>query len=253
MADQPSTQSGVLSRRVTNRTGIVRTVAVVGGIVVSALVTNLAATLVAASAVGSDVSKTIPFTTIVTASELAFLLVGVGYLRFRSSFHLPVRMPTKRAVPYLAGGLAAGFVVFALQFAITDAVVPGIELSPGFTQYSNVGRVAGSGLVAGAVLSLILIGPVEEFLFRGVIQERLLEALDPISAVGIAGVVFALFHFYPVALLSPPPVVLVHMAAYYTAMGVIFGWVYHRSDTLVAPALVHGLFNAVLFASALFG
>ncbi|QAU14105.1 CPBP family intramembrane metalloprotease [Halorubrum sp. BOL3-1] len=253
MADQSSTLPGALSRRVPGQSGIVRTITVVAGIVVSALVVNLVATLVAASAAGSDVSETIPFATVVAASELAFLLVGVGYLRFRSSFHLPVRTPTKQAIPYLAGGLIAGLVAVGLQFAITDAVIPAIELSPGFTEYSNIGRVTGSGLVVGAVLSVVLIGPVEEFLFRGIIQERLLEALSPVSAVGIASVVFAFFHFYPVALLSPPPVVLIHMAGYYTVMGVIFGWVYYHTDTLVAPALVHGLFNAVLFVSPLLG
>lgn len=253
MGDQPSTPSSVFSQQASGGAGIGRTAAVVVGVVVSALITNLAATLVATSVVGTDVSRTIPFATIVTASELAFLLVGVGYLRFRSSFHLSVRAPTKQAVPYLAGGLIAGLAVFALQFIITDAVLPGIELSPGFTEYSNVGRVTGGGLIVGAILSLIVIGPVEEFLFRGIIQQRLLEALGPFSAVGISSVVFAFFHFYPVALLSPPPAVLIHMAAYYTAMGAIFGWVYYRTDTLVAPALVHGLFNAVLFASALSG
>jgi len=251
MADQPSTTLGVLSQSEPSQSGIVRTIAVVAGIVVSALLVNLAATLVVASAIGSDVSEIIPFATVVTASELAFLLVGIGYLRFRTSFHLPVRTPTKQVVPYLVGGLIAGFVVLVLQFAITDAVVPAVELSPGFTEYSNIGRVTGSGLIVGAFLSLAVIGPVEEFLFRGVIQERLLESLSPISAVGIASVVFAFFHFYPVALLSPPPVVLIHMAGYYTAMGAIFGWVYYRTDTLVAPALVHGLFNAVLFVSPL--
>lgn len=253
MADQPSTLPGALSQRVPGQSGIIRTMTVVAGIVVSALVANLIATLMAASAVGSDVSETIPFAAVVAASELAFLLVGVGYLRFRSSFHLPVRTPTKKAIPYLVGGLIAGFVVVVLQFAITDTIVPTIELSPGFTEFSNIGRVTGSGLLVGAVLSLVLVGPVEEFLFRGIIQERLLEALSPVSAVGIASVVFAFFHFYPVALLSPPPVVFVHMAGYYTAMGVIFGWVYHRTNTLIAPALVHGLFNAVLFVSPLLG
>ncbi|PCR88908.1 CPBP family intramembrane glutamic endopeptidase [Natrinema ejinorense] len=253
MSDQPSTLPGIVSERMTARTGIARTAVVVVGIVLAALVTNLMATLAATSAVGSNVGETIPFATVVVASELAFLLVGVTYLWFQSSFHMPVRPPTWQSIPYLVGGLVAGLVTAFLQFAITDAVVPAIELSPGFTEYSNLGQVSGSGLVVGVALSLALIGPVEEFLFRGVIQGRILEALGPVGAVGIASAVFALFHVYPVALLAPPPIVVVHMAAYYTVMGVIFGWVYHRTNTLVAPAIVHGTFNAVLFASPLLG
>ena len=251
ITDHTSTLMGIIPERVSDRTGIVRTTIVVSSLILAAVVMNLVAALAAVSVVGSDVSETIPFATVVVASELAFLLVGVAYLRFQSSFQLPIRTPTRQVIPYLVGGLVSGFVTVFLQSAITDAVVPAIELSPGFTEYTSLGQVTGNGLVVGIVLSLTLIGPVEEFLFRGVVQGRLREALGPASAIGIASAAFALFHVYPVALLAPPLVVVAHMAAYYTVMGVIFGWVYHRTDTLVAPVLVHGTFNAVLFASSL--
>jgi membrane protease YdiL (CAAX protease family) len=253
MSDQPSMLPGVIPDRMTARTGLARTAVAVSGIVSAALVTNLVATLVAASVVGSDVSQMIPFAAVMIASELALLTTGVAYLRFQSSLRLPVRIPTRQSVPYVIGGLVAGFGTVFLQLAITDAIVPMIELSPGFTEYSNLGRVTGSGLIVGAVLSLVLVAPIEEFLFRGVIQGRMLEALGSVGAVGVASVVFAFFHVYPVALLSPPTVVIIHMTSYYTVMGVIFGWAYHRTDTLVAPVVVHGIFNAVLFASPLLG
>lgn len=253
MADQTSTSRGIVPERVTESTDIIRTAVVIGGIVLAALVTNLVGTLLAVDVVGSDMSETVPFAVGVFASEFAFLFVGVVYLRFRSSFHLPVRMPTRQAVPYLVGGLVAGFVTVFLQFAVTDAIIPAIELSPGYTEYSGLDQVAGTGLLVGVILSLALIGPAEELLFRGVVQGRLQEALGPVSAVGIASAVFAFFHVYPVALLSPPPVVIVHMAAYYTVIGAIFGWVYHRTESIVAPALVHGTFNAMLFVSPLMG
>lgn len=233
------------------RTGIARTTLVLAGIVLVALVANVAATLAASSALGPDAGETLTFAAVTVATELSFLLVGVTYLRYRSSFRLPLRVPAREAAPYLIGGLAASFVTAFCSLAITDAVVPALELSPGYAEYSGLGEVAGAGLVLGAVLSLAVIGPVEEFFFRGVIQGRLREAVGPVGAVGVAGATFALFHFYPVLLLSPPPVVIAHMATYYTIMGVIFGWVYHRTDTLAAPALVHGTFNAVVFASPL--
>lgn len=249
MTDQASPSTGIGRESVPDPTGIVRTATVVGGIVLAALVTNLAATLAVSTVVGSNVGEATTFAAVTVGSEVAFLLVGAAFLWGRSSFRLPVRTPTRQERPYLVGGLIASFVAAFLQFAITDAVVPTLELSPGFTEYSGFGEVTGIGLVVGAVLSLSVIGPAEEFLFRGVIQGRLREALGPVSGVGVASAVFALFHVYPVALLSPPPVVIAHMAVYYTLTGIIFGWVYYRTDNLVAPALVHGTFNAVLFAT----
>lgn len=213
--------------------------------------TNLAATLAASSIVGSDMGDAMTFATVTVGSELAFLLVGAAFLRFRTAFHVPVRLPARETRRYLVAGLVASFLAAFLQIAITDAIVPAIELSPGFAEYSGLGQVTGIGLLVGTVLSLVLIGPAEEFLFRGVIQGRLRESLGPESTIGIASLIFALFHVYPVVLLSPPLAVIAHMAAYYTLMGVIFGWVYHRTDNLVAPALVHGTFNAALFATGL--
>jgi len=37
------------------------------------------------------------------------------------------------------------------------------------------------------------------------------------------------------------------MGVYYSIMGGIFGWVYYQTDSLIAPMLVHGMFNAVIF------
>lgn len=251
MSDSPST--GAVAAPDAVSSGIVRTLIVLAGLVAAALVVNLAATLATVSAVGSDVSQPGPFVVTTVGSELAFLAVGAAFIWRRSSFRLPIRAPTRSDLPYLLGGLIASVCAAGLSLALTDAVVPAVELSPGYAEYSPLDTLTGPALAAAVVVSLLVIGPAEEFLFRGVIQGRLAETFDPGAAVGVAGVVFGLFHVYPVALLSPPPAALVHMAAYYTLMGAIFGWVYHRTDTLVGPAVVHGVFNAALFAVAIPG
>jgi membrane protease YdiL (CAAX protease family) len=221
---------------------------VTGGLIVAALVGTLVATVATVGLLGNDPGVTVTFLAATVGTELPFLLVGAAYLGYRSSFRPSVRMPGREALPTLLGGLLASLVTVAISYAVTDTVLPAIELSPGFTQYSPLGELTGVGLVLGAVLSLLVIAPVEEFLFRGVIQGRLRAALDPVGATVLAGAAFALFHVYPVALLSPPPLVVLHMATYYTVMGSIFGLVYHRTGTLVAPVVVHGAFNAVLFS-----
>lgn len=248
MSDSTSTPAAGVRGESSGRFGFVRTAGVIAGLVLVALLATVIVTLVVAAVLGVDTGSTLVFVATTVGTELCFLLTGGVYLRFRSSFHLPVRIPTRQARPYLVGGLLACFGTVLLSFASTDAILPTLDVVPGYVEYSGFGRLSGTALVAGAVLSVAVVAPVEEFFFRGVIQGRLRERLGPGVAVGIAGAVFALFHVYPVALLSPPVLALVHMATYYTVMGVVFGWVYQRTDTLIAPIAVHGAFNVVLFA-----
>ena len=245
--DSPSMPTAVIPKRLGDKTGIARTGIFLAGVVLAAVVGNFAASLAVVVTIGRDAGEVVTFVAGTLGTELSFLLIGAAYLRVGSSFRPSVQMLKRRAVPYLISGLLASFATAFLSLAVTDAVVPAIDLSPGYMEYSNLGEPTGAGLVAAAVLSLAVIGPVEEFFFRGVIQSRLQAALGSVSAISIAGATFALFHVYPVALLSPPPIMIGHMAVYYTLMGAIFGWVYHRTDTLIAPALVHGTFNATVF------
>jgi membrane protease YdiL (CAAX protease family) len=247
VSDPTSTPTALVLEPLGDRTGLARTGIFLVGVVLAAVAGNIMASLAVVVVIGRDTSGMITFVTGVLGTELSFLLIGAVYLRIRSSFRPSIQLPTKSATPYLIGGLVVSFTTAFLSLALTDAIVPAIDLLPGYMEYSNLGELTGVGLVVAAVLSLAVIGPVEEFFFRGVIQSRLRAALGSGSAIGVAGATFALFHVYPVALLSPPAIVIAHMTVYYTLMGTVFGWVYHRTDSLVAPALVHGTFNAIVF------
>ncbi|MDB9253969.1 CPBP family intramembrane glutamic endopeptidase [Halorubrum ezzemoulense] len=247
MVDLPSTLEATVPNHLDDETGVASAVAFIALTIPITIVLNLAASLAAVSAVGSDAGATLIFLAGSIATELSFLLVGIGYVSFRSSFQVPIHVPDRDTVPPLVGGLGMGFATAFLSLVSTDTVLPSVELSPGFMEYTNLAAPAGVGLVIAALLSLALIGPVEEFFFRGVIQQRLRASFSAKTAIGAAALVFALFHVYPVLLLSPPMAAVAHMTLYYSLMGGIFGWVFERTGTFVAPALVHGIFNAVVF------
>jgi membrane protease YdiL (CAAX protease family) len=252
VSDTRSTSTAEPGDSDTDPRAIARTAAVVGGLVAVALVATVLASLATVALVGREANPTITFVATTLGTELSFLLVGVAFLGIRSSFDVPTGLPDRRAYPSLVGGLLASLLTALLSLAATDAILPGFDVLPGYLEYGGFGSLSETGLVIGAVLSLLVIAPVEEFFFRGILQRRLREVLGPLSAIWIAGAAFALFHVYPVVLLSPPVGPIAHMAAYYTVMGAIFGLVYHRTDTLVAPVFVHGGFNAVLFVLLVF-
>lgn len=76
------------------------------------------------------------------------------------------------------------------------------------------------------------------------IQQSLEDVIDPWPAILIGGLLFGVAHVDPAAMGSGD-------LLFYTAQGgfgVIAGWIYARTDNLVIPALVHGLFVTITTA-----
>jgi hypothetical protein len=96
-------------------------------------------------------------------------------------------------------------------------------------------RKLAGGVTEGFILSalVLVVTPAicEELFFRGYIQKSLVLNLSPRRAVLFSGIVFAMFHlewfnFVPLTLL-----------------GWYIGYIYLRSDNLLAPAVAHGINN----------
>ncbi|MFB6200648.1 MAG: lysostaphin resistance A-like protein [Halorhabdus sp.] len=106
------------------------------------------------------------------------------------------------------------------------------------------------GVVGGvrelAVLVALIFGvnaPVEEALFRNVIQKRLASALESRLALGVAALVFGLIHL-PVYLSGGIAGAVIPILVV-TVAGAGFGIVYARTQNLVAATLSHAVYNAV--------
>lgn len=191
---------------------------------------------------GVGITSAAALVLLTVAGQLGFAAVAVGYLR-RWLSGVPVRRPTRsdaRAVAvYTAAVLLAAF-----GFTVLSAVLP-IEPTT-----SVVGDVAASEpwvLLAFAVLSVLVVAPAEELLFRGAVQGRLRRAFGPVAAVGGAGALFASLHVLNFGVLNAGAAV---------ALGVIFlvgallGLAYERTGNLLVPVAVHGVYNAVLFGAS---
>ena len=176
-------------------------------------------------------------------------LVALLYLRFRP-VTIPVRWPTLREL-----ALVAGTTVFALVLAV---LVQSLGAALGAEPVSHfVSRAAAQDPVlvygGGLVMVLLLVGPVEELLFRGVVQGRLRESFGPVGAIGLTSVLFGLGHYLAFAFGGSELVSLgLGFALFGTAVtSVVLGTVYEHTGHLARPALIHSLFTGTLFAIAL--
>lgn len=93
--------------------------------------------------------------------------------------------------------------------------------------------------------SILIVGPGEELLFRGVVQGRLREVFGPVASVGIAGTVFAGIHWF--ALSGGTPTGNLLSLAVLLVPSYVFGASYEYTNNIVVPSLAHGLYNATLF------
>ncbi|WP_248897909.1 CPBP family intramembrane glutamic endopeptidase [Haloplanus halobius] len=180
---------------------------------------------------------------LVAMQGLAFGGVALGYLTVHgwALDDLGVRVPNLRDLLVIVAGYAAAIVA-----AISGAVVITITSVPaGENQVSQIIGADASVLLWLIPASFLLIGPGEELLFRGIVQSRLRESFDAIPGVVLASAIFAAIHY--IALTGGAGGRLVTVTVLFFP-ALVFGAVYELTDNLVVPALVHGAYNATLFA-----
>lgn len=95
-------------------------------------------------------------------------------------------------------------------------------------------------------LSVLVVGPGEELLYRNVIQKSLYGSFSKPAAVVIASVIFSGVHYFAYAIGNTPLEVLATLVIVFS-LSVVLGGVYAWTENIVVPGLIHGGFNAVVF------
>lgn len=93
------------------------------------------------------------------------------------------------------------------------------------------------------VLGLAVLAPLlEEVLFRGAIQGALMRFFDrPWPAIIVAALVFGIIHWNPV------------QTVYATLFGIVLGWIYYRTGSLMSVIVGHVLNNTFAVITTLLG
>lgn len=163
--------------------------------------------------------------------------------------------------------LRHGLIIGALSALVIGAVIGAAALIPptrGLFEDSRAAGIGATGLLYQVVLR-IPIGTAlfEEVAFRGVLLGLGRRAWTPAIATGLSALLFGLWHIAPALTLAgtnatafdmPTAGVVGFAVVSTTAAGLGFTWLRDRTDSLVAPVLVHAAANtlAFIFAWALF-
>ncbi|GAB7012006.1 CPBP family intramembrane glutamic endopeptidase [Halolamina salina] len=176
---------------------------------------------------------------------VAFLGVGYLYLRRRGIpvRSIGIRLPSVKEFGIVIGALVLSFVyLIAVSQLLTATGTEAAENQVTDMAMANPEIVL--YLLPGAFL---LIGPGEELLFRGVVQNRIREEFTAVPGVIVASAIFAAIHVGSLVA-SNPSAVLVTIGV---LMGpsLILGAIYEYTRNLVVPILVHGTYNSIIFLS----
>lgn len=197
---------------------------------------------------GGAVEELAATDTVVLSQVATVLGVGtaaVGYLLWtgRDWSFIDLHVPDLRDVAYAVGGFVA---ILATAFAISLLLEATGTDAAG---HSSFERAEGNPeiLLVLVPASILVIGPFEELLYRNVIQKSLYGTFSRGGAIVAASVPFALVHF-PAYSGGSAGASLVSLGTV-LSLSILLGVLYERTDNLVVPALVHGCYNALLYAS----
>jgi membrane protease YdiL (CAAX protease family) len=166
----------------------------------------------------------------------------LGFEGVPGPFDIDVDLLDLREAAVVVGGY-----LLALGAAFTGSILVSLfQVDTGTNQAAEVGMQNPEVLLILIPASILLIGPGEELLFRGVVQGRLREVLGPVAGILLASAVFAGLHWFALTGGSA--------AGNFVALGIlvgpalVFGAAYELTDNIVVPSLIHGIYNATLFS-----
>lgn len=162
-------------------------------------------------------------------------------------FGIPVSVPSLRQVGIVLAGYAAAIVWVMLSGIVLTAVqnIRGESIQTGNNAAAELGQTNPELLLLLIPASVLVIGPGEELLFRGVVQARLRERFSRVPAIAVASLFFAGLHI--LALVGGSLLGNLVVVSILFGTATVFGVAYEFADNIVVPSLIHGLYNATLF------
>jgi len=183
----------------------------------------------------------------IAAIECSMLAVAGGVLLLRPGAvaEIGLAVPSVSDLALGAAFLPITYLTMGLQSVVGRLL--GVEADG-----ADLGEYSTPAVVA---VALVLVGPAEELLYRGVVQELLVGPLGTAGGVGAMAVLFGLVHYpsYGASSLREIDAGVALGMAGTTVGGAAFGALYVLTGTLLVPMAVHSLYDAALFANLLPG
>lgn len=173
------------------------------------------------------------------------IAVGYVYATGRDWSFFDLRRPTLREIGWVAAGIV---LIFLANIAISQLFASsGVEGA----EHTATQDVAQNPQLLYVVIpaSILIVGPFEELFYRNVVQKSMYDVFSPVGALLVSSVIFAGVHYVAYALSGAGFGAVLASLAVVFGLSLVLGTVYLRTGNLFVPAIIHGLYNAIVFAS----
>jgi membrane protease YdiL (CAAX protease family) len=178
---------------------------------------------------GGDVSNFTPGETTITTTGLAMVLSGIAMIWHLIHFkYVKFNLKSFSEVSVKTIGLSIPLIVAGMLFINLCSEFIGLPDLMQDTFRAMSRNVFG-------IISITIMAPlVEELLFRGAIQGYMLrKGIKPLHAILIASAIFGIVHMNPIQI------------PFAFAIGLIFGWLYYRTGSVVPGIIGHFINNSI--------
>ena len=178
---------------------------------------------------GGDVSNFTPGETTITTTGLAMVLSGIAMIWHLIHFkYVKFNLKSFGEVSGKTIGLSIPLIVAGMLFINLCSEFIGLPDLMQDTFRAMSRNVFG-------IISIAIMAPlVEELLFRGAIQGYMLrKGMKPLNAILIASAIFGIVHMNPI------------QVPFAFAIGLIFGWLYYRTGSVVPGIVGHFINNSI--------
>ena len=178
---------------------------------------------------GGNVSSFTPGETTITTTGIAMILSGIAMIWHLIHFkYVKFNLKSFGEVPSKTIWLSIPLIVAGMFFINVCSEFLGL---PDLMQDTFL---AMSRNIFGIISITIMAPLVEELLFRGAIQGYMLrKGMKPLHAILIASAIFGIIHMNPIQI------------PFAFAIGMIFGWLYYRTGSVVPGIIGHFINNSI--------
>lgn len=178
-------------------------------------------------------------------------VVIIGYFSENLHLDVDVREVTRKTALYV-GFLIAGGVLITVAYNL--ALSSGVVTPPGAGD-ETVSKIATGGPVltlAFVALIFAFNAPVEEYLFRNVVQRSLYDHTSRTGAILATSFVFTFMHLPNYAIqMSSVDALFIGLSPVF-AGSVLYGYGFAKTDDLIVPIIGHAFYNTLQVAILIF-
>ncbi len=205
-----------------------------GGFIFGQIATGILA-LILGSASDENVLKSSWFMPIAYLFTMGFPLVVFYFTLLKPkgfSFPLPLK-GSNFIVSILALAMMIGMMLVS-EFIVSLIPISGPWFGSWYESFSEQMESISTSTISMVVMTVVFAPILEELLFRGIILKGMLnKGVNPKNAILISALIFGAIHGYPWQAVG----------AFF--LGIILGWIYERTESLLLPIMLHAFNNGI--------